>query len=472
MNKNLITAFSLFLLAACGGGGGDPAPAAPPANPPVNPPNAGGSGIAEVPHAFALPGGGTAPSVVLAQEVVVMLAPGASITELASGYNATVLDRFGKRPIHRLRLAPGVSLTDTLSRLRGDTRVRFAEPNAVNSSPEKKDQVVWVLGGDELGFSGQWAPSSLALAPAQALSTGAGIRVAVLDTGIDAAHPAFAGRLARTAGGALLGRDFVDGDDDPAEAGTVTDAGWGHGTHVASVIALAAPGAPIIPVRVLDAAGRGNVWVLAEALLWAIDPDGDPRTDDGARVINISLGTTAPTQLLDMAIELASCNDDDDDDEQIDRSDPGFDDDRLRCSLRPGAVVMAAAGNSGSGTELVYPAAEAVEGQLAITATDSAGLLAGFANRGSWVQLAAPGDRIIGAVPGGGYATWSGTSMATPWASAVSALVLARNPDWKPVDVSKRLLDRSVLLCGGGSLRGLHAHGSVADFVPPDPSCP
>jgi subtilisin family serine protease len=463
MNRTHIAGFTMLLLAACGGGGGDSAPATtPPA----------GGGATEVAYSFNLPGGGSTSSAVLAQEVVVMLASGVAVADVAATYGATVLDRFGQRPIHRLRLAAGASLTDTLARMAGDARIRFAEPNAVNSSPEKKDQVVWAIGGDDASRTAQYAPQALALPAALSLSTGAGVRVAVLDTGIDAAHPVFAGRLARGAGGALLGRDFVDGDADPAEAGSATDAGWGHGTHVASVIALAAPGAPIMPVRVLDAAGRGNVWVLAEALLWAIDPDGDPRTDDGARVVNISLGTTAPTQLLDLAIELASCNDDDDDDEPIDRSDPGFDDDRLRCNLRPGAVVMAAAGNSGSPTERVYPAAEAVEGQLAVTASDSAGRLTSFANRGSWVQLAAPGDRIVGAIPGGAYASWSGTSMATPWASAVSALVLARNPDWKPVDVSKRLLDRSVRLCGSNTLRGLHAEGAVADFVPPDPACP
>jgi subtilisin family serine protease len=462
MKRTLTTSFALLALAACGGGGDGPAAMA----------SGPGSGSLEVAHAFDLPGGGSSSSAVLAQEIVVMLAPGAAVAEVAASYGATVLDRFGQRPIYRLRLAAGGSLTDTLARMAADTRIRFAEPNAVNSSPEKKDQVVWAIGGDDASRAAQWAPQALALPAAQALSTGAGVRVAVLDTGIDAAHPVFAGRLARTAGGALLGRDFVDGDDDPAEAGSAADAGWGHGTHVASVIALAAPAAPILPVRVLDAAGRGNVWVLAEALLWAIDPDGDPRTDDGARVINISLGTTAPTQLLDLAIELASCNDDDDDDERIDRSDPGFDDDRLRCSLRPGAVVMAAAGNGGSSTERVYPAAEAAEGQLSITASDSTGRLSAFANRGSWVQLAAPGDRIVGAIPGGGYASWSGTSMATPWASAVSALVLQRNPDWKPVDVSKRLLDRSVRLCASSTLRGLHAEGAVADFVPADPTCP
>jgi subtilisin family serine protease len=223
---------------------------------------------------------------------------------------------------------------------------------------------------------------------------------------------------------------------------------------------------------VLNAAGRGNAWVLAEALLWAVDPDGDPRTDDGARVVNISLGTTMPTRLLNTAIELATCSDDDDNEAEDDYSAPGFDDDRERCNLRPGVVVLAAAGNAGSASQRVYPAAESAEGQLSLTATRADGTLATFANRGSWISLAAPGDRIVSSVPGGAYASWSGTSMATPLAAGVAALVLERYPDWKPVDVAKRLLDRSVRLCGSTTLRGLHAEGAVADLVPPDPACP
>ena len=83
---------------------------------------------------------------------------------------------------------------------------------------------------------------------------------------------------------------------------------------MAGLVALAAPEAKIMPVRVLDAAGRGNVWVLAEGIGWAVDPDARPDTDDGAHVINLSLGTTRPTRLLETAVALATCNFADDDD--------------------------------------------------------------------------------------------------------------------------------------------------------------
>jgi subtilisin family serine protease len=261
------------------------------------------------------------------------------------------------------------------------------------------------------------------------------------------------------------------GDADPSEAGSATDLGWGHGTHVAGLVSLVAPDARLMPARVLDAQGRGNAWVLAEALLWAVDPDANPASDDGAHVINLSLGTTQPTQLLRTAVALADCDFDDDDDEF---SDPGFDDDKARCSLKYGAVVLAAAGNDGSDTLQQFPAAEAVPGSLSVAASTESRTLAAFSNRGAWVEIAAPGERIISTFPGGGYATWSGTSMASPMAAGTAALVLATFSDPRgvlPLDITQRLLARSVPLCGTAALRQVDAAAAVLDTQGPDPTC-
>jgi Subtilase family len=445
------------LLAACGGGGGE-----------------GGGGGGSPPPPPPAPSSGP-----LRSDVVVQLRPGANVAALAERYTLTLVDQFGKRPIWRLRVAEGADADVAVAALRADDRVRFAERTIEGETPEGRRGSLWAIGSAAGEYTAQWAPQAIRLDAARDLSSGSGVRIAVLDTGVDLDHPALAPKLARRAGGSLLGRDFVDGDADPSEQGSRDDRGFGHGTHVAGLAALVAPGARLMPVRVLDAQGRGNTWVLAEALGWAVDPDGDPTTDDGAHVVNLSLGTLRRTELLKTVAELASCNFDDDDD---DFQDPGFDDDRTRCGRGHAAVVTVAAGNSGSATEQQFPAAEDVKGVLSLAASTEADGLASFSNRGGWIRLAAPGAEVVSTVPGGGYGAWSGTSMAAPIAAGTVALVLATLPDggdpgrapqrqWTTELAAKRLTDFSAALCGA-SIRQLDARSAVEAVQAPDPTCP
>jgi subtilisin family serine protease len=278
----------------------------------------------------------------------------------------------------------------------------------------------------------------------------------VLDTGVDAAHPALVGRL-------VAGFDFVDFDADTSEAGSADDAGHGHGTHVASLVAQVAPGARIMPLRVLDAHGVGNVWVLSEALLHAVDPDGVPATADGVQVINLSLGTLRRTELLADIIERVSCGDDYDDD------DDDGDEDTRRCTAQGGAFVVSAAGNSGDET-LHYPAAEQHAGALAVAASTEAGTLAAFSTRGGWVQAAAPGEQIYGAVPGGRWGVWSGTSMAAPMAAGAAALLRSAFPEWKPSDVVSKLIGDGPQLCGS-HLKQIDPAKTLTGRSAPAPVC-
>lgn|GEM_PF-4547002 len=298
------------------------------------------------------------------------------------------------------------------------------------------------------------------LPAAHTVTRGAGVTVAVLDTGVDSSHPTLAGRL-------VAGYDFVDLDSDPSEVGSHDqDLVYGHGTHVAGLVALAAPEAKIMPVRVLDQAGMGNIWVLAEALAFAVDPDGNPATDDGADVINLSLGTNRPTELLAEIVTTVTCannsNDDDDDDD---------DDNNNGCPAAGGrgAVVVAAAGNSGTDA-LEYPAAEGVAGSLAIAASTPTDTLVDFSTRGSWVDVAAPGENILSSVPGGELGVWSGTSMAAPLVAGEAALVRAISPDLSAAEVADHVIATAAPIAGPVSRRidAAAAVGLPLDTTPPD----
>lgn len=457
-----------LLLAACGGGGtgGDEGPQGGAAT------SVGGA------DSVALASGSTN-SAATAAELVVMLKSGGSIEALLPRYRLTLVSQFGARPIYRLRASSPAAAESAVQALRGETTVKFAERNGAVASPEARRVSVWTVGTAGAGLGTQYVSDVMALSAAHAVSRGEGVRVAVLDTGVDLAHPELLPRLARDGAGRVLGRDFVDGDDTPAEVGQPGELGFGHGTHVAALVGVAAPAARLMPVRVLDRAGGGNAWVLAEALAWAVDPDGNPATDDGAHVINLSLGSTTPTDLLKTITELVTCEVDDDDD---DYNQPGFAPDFARCAAGRRAVVVAAAGNSGSDQEMLYPAAEQAKGAIAVTASTAARELASFANWGSWIQIAAPGDQIVSAVPGGGYGTWSGTSMAAPLVAGTAALVMSTLPEngnpalpraaqWVPEFVVKRLTDRPIKLCGTSFLQ-VHAAAAVTDTPAADPACP
>lgn len=375
----------------------------------------------------------------VAGEILVKLARTNDLPALLARHPVTLVGQFGARPIYRLRMVGAADTRPTLSALAKEPGVLAAEPNLVHRSPEARKNQAWAI-GNAAAYVEQWAPAAVRLASAQGLSTGAGQRVAVLDTGVDAAHPALAGRL-------LPGFDFVDGDTHPAETANPLAPGYGHGTHVAGLIALAAPAARIMPLRVLDAEGAGNVWVLAEALLHALDPDRNPTTPDGATVINLSLGTLTRTHVLDAVVTLATCAAVEPRDKVNDQSDPGYNDDRTRCAAQGGAVIVAAAGNDASASVREYPAAEGVYGLLAVTASTAARRIAPYANSGNWIHVAAPGDGLTSVFPGGAYATWSGTSMASAFTSGLVALLRAREPGLSPVDVARRIERSATSLC-------------------------
>lgn len=215
-------------------------------------------------------------------------------------------------------------------------------------------------------------------------NAGAGVKVAVLDTGIDLDHPDL---RANVKGGVNTINPRKSADDDN-----------GHGTHVAGIVAAVdnaigvlgvAPRAWLYAVKVLDRQGSGFVSDIIEGLQWCID--------NGMQVVNMSFGTSSDVQSFHDAIVAA---------------------------YNAGLVLVAAAGNSGPGDDTVLYPARYPE-VIAVSATDKSDAVPYWSSRGPEVELAAPGVDVYSTYKGGGYATLSGTSMAAPHVTGVAALVIA-----------------------------------------------
>lgn len=265
-------------------------------------------------------------------------------------------------------------------------------------------------------FSSKDGDTGGANALSPAATGGRGIVIAVIDSGIDASHPAFAGRIAG-------GYDFVNGDGDP-------DDDFRHGTHVAGIVAAngggltgVAPEASLLVYKVLDENGRGTTSAILAALERAIDPNLDGDLSDRADVINLSLGGPgSPDDPSSRAVDNATA---------------------------AGSVVVAAAGNTGLFHSVGSPAAARTA--IAVGAHDGDNLLAEFSSRGPAAvsgavkpEVLAPGVAIRSAAPGGGTRVSSGTSMASPHVAGIAALLLEQHPDWSPQRVRSAIVGSAI----------------------------
>jgi subtilisin family serine protease len=331
-----------------------------------------------------------------------------------------------------LRIPPSVTVAQAVSALRRnpdvarvgpDYRIRLAV--TPNDSYFRNYQYALSNRGGVLNINPETQPQMTAGADIKAPTAwdetqgDESVVIAVLDTGVDREHPELDGKLVSPE------RDFVNDDFD------ADDDHW-HGTHVAGIaaaetnngegIAGVSWNSKILPVKVIDSTGEGYYSWLIDGIVWA--------TDNGAKVINLSLGGDVD----DTALR-----------------------DACRYAYEQGVLIVAAAGNEAS--TVLYPAAYDAY-VLAIAATDYNDEWADFSNTGPQVDAAAPGVYILSAVPqesvGDGYVPYlfaTGTSQAAPHAAGLGALIMGLKP-WLPVKDVMSIIRYTADDVNSGTFRG------------------
>ena len=305
----------------------------------------------------------------------------------------------------------------------------------------EKDELAFALEiPNDPFYANQWGLDRIQAPGGWDVSHGsATVKIAILDTGIDGGHPD-------------LGAKIVASVDCTRFCNSVSPRdGNGHGTHVAGVasavtgngqgVAGVGYNSALLSVQVLDSGGSGYYSWVANGIIWA--------SDNGADVVNLSLGGTSSSSTLRDAVEYA---------------------------WNRGVVVVAAAGNSGN-TSRLYPAYYSPA--IAVAATDQNDKKAYFSTYGSWVDVASPGLDIFSTYPGG-YTNLSGTSMSTPFVAGLAGLLFAHHPGWTNSQVRNKIESSADAISGTGTYwrygrinvcKALDCTGSLASPSPsPTPS--
>lgn len=277
----------------------------------------------------------------------------------------------------RIVRVPAAAAAKVMTALSKHKDVEYVEPDAEARA---------VATVNDPGFANQWHLAKIQAPAAWDLQTGsADLRVAVIDTGVNAGHP--------DVGRVVAGYDFVNNDADPSDDN-------GHGTAVTGCISPATNNSlgiaglswntAVLPVKVLDASGSGSYSAIANGITYA--------ADWGARILNLSLGGTTNSTTLQNAVNYA---------------------------WNKGCVIVAAAGNNGNSTSF-YPAA--CNNVVAVSATRSDDTRPTWSNFGSYVDLSAPGESIWTLDLGTSYRYINGTSFSSPVVSGVLALMASTGP--------------------------------------------
>jgi len=322
----------------------------------------------------------------------------ADVDALARRHNLVRIESRARQntTVYRWRIPDGRDCADVIRELEADNAVRSAQPNYVYTTQ------------DQVSDPGplQYANVKLHVAQAQQLVRGEGIRIAVIDSGIDVTHPELAGDIAASF-------DAIGTDQKP----------HAHGTAVAGLIVAhaqltgVAPAARILAIRAFVAAGPGSgttgtTFSVLKGLDWAIAQH--------AQVINMSFSGPADPAASRVLAEAAE----------------------------QGIVLVAAAGNAGPRSPPLFPADD--PNVIAVAATDADDHLFRLSTPGPNITVAAPGVDLVVAVPNAHYDVMTGTSFAAPLVSGVVALMLARNPALNPKAVRNLLMATAVDLGSPG----------------------
>ncbi|BBK38311.1 hypothetical protein STAQ_33890 [Allostella sp. ATCC 35155] len=313
---------------------------------------------------------------------------------------------------YRLLIVQSRPIGPLVDLLNLDPRIQIAQPNYRYRTMQTRPTAPPPLR--------QYALERLQAEQANRIARGQGVRVAVIDTRIDAAHPALAGRLAGVV-------DVIGlAERDPGQ----------HGTALAGIIAAdgrlrgIAPQVQLLSIQAFtpDPANVGSGSSSSDKIARALDI----AVDQGARVLNLSFAGPRDPIVGRM----------------------------IRRAHEQGAVIVAAVGNDGQ-ERTRYPAA--FEEVIAVTATDARDRLYKQANRGRFVGVAAPGVDIVTTGPGNSIQSLSGTSMAAAYVSGVAALLLERDPSLKPDEV-RAMIEASTIDLGAPGKDSEYGAGRVDAF--------
>lgn len=359
---------------------------------------------------------------VIALQILVLLdqAPSGEleniIRQLEATYQLRRIQVMGLASISRVLVLFSIagspqSIATAVIAVQADPRVLLAQPNYVYTT----------LGVSQTGVEGlQYGLKKINASIAQSQSSGKGVRVAVLDTGVDADHPCLKGRVFEK-------KSFVEGDEDFRDV---------HGTLVAGIIAGnparglrgVAPDSRIMAIKVCKPRSRNSIE--ADATSQTITQGLDYAITKQANIINLSLGGPRDPLINHLVKE----------------------------AYGRGIAVVAAAGNGGPDARPVYPAALAKV--IAVSAIDINDEPYASANRGDYIDLAAPGVEVFSAQPGNRFNPFTGTSMAAPHVTGVIALILQRRPAILPGEV-RTLLETTARDLGAAGKDGLFGSGCV-----------